>query len=107
MLHCTKPLVQKSQKSSPKNKPPVALIIGNAAAGSIAAILLNLALDLGSPTFVNALRGAQYGAVFIIVLVLSRSFPSLLDEELNRKIILLKLSGIVLVVNGVVLLAIQ
>jgi hypothetical protein len=115
LLVSASPMVRRSLHTSPappkrklhESKTHVGLIFSNAAVGSIAAILLNLALDLGSPTIVNALRGVQYAAVFVIVLLLSRALPNLLDEQLNRSIIVLKLSGIVLVANGVVLIALS
>lgn len=89
-----------------EEKVHVGWIIGNSALGGIAIIILNLAIDLGSPTFINALRGVQYAGVFVIALLLAKKYPKLLDEELTRATITQKIAGILLIINGVTLLAI-
>lgn len=95
-----------SGSETPRTSAQVYWIIGNSALGGIAVIILNLAIKLGSPTLVNALRGVQYAGVFLIALLLAQKYPGLLDEDLSKRSIILKLIGIVLIVCGVLLLAI-
>jgi len=98
----------KKTKSTKKvqHSKQVSFIFANSILGGVAVILLNYAISLGSPTLVNSLRGVQYAGIFIIALFLARIYPKLLDEDLSSRSILLKIVGIVLIINGVVLLAI-
>ena len=82
-------------------------IFGNSMLGGLAVILLNLAISLGSPTLVGALRGVQYAGIFIIAFILAGKYPNLLDEDLSRMSVLLKTLGIVLTINGIILLALS
>jgi drug/metabolite transporter (DMT)-like permease len=94
----------KSKKKT-KRSNQVSFIFANSILGGVAVILLNYAISLGSPTLVNALRGVQYAGIFAIALLLANKYPKLLDEDLSAKSIRLKLSGIVLIIIGVILLA--
>lgn len=79
-------------------------IFANSMLGGVAVILINLAISLGSPTLVNALRGVQYASIFLIVLLLGRNYPKLLDEDLSRRAILIKIAGILLTISGIMML---
>ena len=90
-----------------KNKPkrtPIGWLIFNSAIGSIGVLALNLAVKLGPASLVNALRGVQYAAIFIIALIFSRTVPQLLQEELSQSSINQKLLGIVIIGGGIILL---
>lgn len=94
----------KSKKKSSKSSLP--LIIFNTIIGGLAVIIFNLAIKLGNPALVNSLRGVQYAFVFVIALALAKNYPILLDEVLNKKVITIKIMGIILVINGIILLAV-
>jgi len=80
-------------------------VVGNKALGGIAFILLNLALVSGQVGLVNALQGIQYAFLFLLILILSSGFPRLLDEKINKKIIIQKVAAIILIGAGLVILA--
>lgn len=95
------------KKKKNQTSSQVKWIFANSILGGVAVMLLNLSIDLGSPTLVNALRGVQYAGVFLIALLLAKKLPKLLEEDLSRKSITLKLSGIALIIGGVVILAVS
>lgn len=94
----------KSKKLAKSNKQ-AKWIMFNALFGGLAIIILNLAIDLGSPSLVNALRGIQFAGIFVIAILLSKKHPKLLDEKLDSKSKKQKFTGIVLVVIGIFILA--
>lgn len=68
-------------------------------------VLVNLAYALTSPTIVNALQGIQYAFLFIASIVLARFKPGVLGENINRQQLLIKASGILMIILGTILLA--
>ncbi|MCH8748612.1 phage portal protein, partial [Patescibacteria group bacterium] len=72
------------------------------AAGAL--ILQNYAISLGSVTVVNALQGTQYLVLLILAVAVTRFAPRLFREELSRVVLWQKVSGIVLIGLGLVLL---
>jgi drug/metabolite transporter (DMT)-like permease len=68
-------------------------------------ILINLAYSLTSPTIVNALQGIQYAFLFIVTAVLTKIWPNILKEMLNRQQILIKTMGISFIILGTILIA--
>lgn len=66
-------------------------------------ILLDIALRLGHVSSVNALLGAQFVFIFIISLILGSRFPEVAETS-NPGILVRKLSGMALVVFGLILL---
>ncbi len=92
------------RKSSPnKNK---LLVIFNQGLGSIGFILQNYAVFLGSVALVNALQGAQYAFLLIISSILAIMSPRLLKETFSWRIVLQKLSAVLLIGCGLYFLAI-
>ncbi len=99
------PSTTNSKKTKrPVKRTPIAWILANSAVGSIGVLALNLAVKLGPASLVNALRGVQYAAIFIIALIFAKTFPKLLQEELTHQTIQQKLIGIVIIGGGIALL---
>ncbi len=96
--HKTKASQRKSKRT------PIGWIFANSAIGSIGVLALNLAVKLGPASLVNALRGVQYAAIFVIALIFAKTFPQLLQEELTHQTIRQKLLGIVIIGGGIALL---
>ena len=92
-------------KAKKDTKSQVVLIFINSMLGGVAVIILNAAIAQGSPTLVNSLRGVQYAAIFVIAVMLANKHPHLLDEELSKRSVIQKISGIMLVTIGVAILA--
>lgn len=55
--------------------------------------------------FVNVLEGTKYVFLLIFVTLLSLKFPEILKEQISKKILLQKISAILLIGGGLVLLA--
>lgn len=66
-------------------------------------IMLNWAISLGDVAIVNALQGAQYLFLFLIILLISARFPKVLNEQLGGGVFLQKLIGTVMVSLGLYL----
>jgi drug/metabolite transporter (DMT)-like permease len=74
--------------------------------GSVGVIILNLSLKLGPVSLVNAMKGLQYVGVFVIAILLARSHPKLLREELSAHTVTQKLLAIGVIGLGVGLLVV-
>lgn len=68
------------------------------AAGSF--IALNYSVKLGSATFVNAMQGIQFVFLLGLVILLSKKFPEVIEEELSREVLLQKILAIGLIICG-------
>lgn len=95
---------QRSQKRTVSAKPVIVAFFASKVLSTGAFILQNYAIDLGSVTVVNALQGTQYVFVLLLAMIISIRFPKLFREELHRVALVQKVSGIVLVSFGLVLL---
>lgn len=82
-----------------------AIFLGNQALGAAGGILLNIAVALGSATFVQALQGVQYAFLFLLVVILSKKFPHLLHERLTAAIVTQKVVAVMIIGAGLALLA--
>lgn len=79
-------------------------IIGQALAG-ISFLMVNYAISLGSVTLTNALQGLQYAFLFLLIIIISKKYPEILEEKLNAKIIFQKILAIVLISIGLIFIA--
>ena len=70
---------------------------------SAAFIMINWAISLGNVAIVNALQGAQYLFLFVIILLISNKFPKMLNEQLGGGVLLQKLIGTLMVCLGLYL----
>lgn len=96
-----------------KNNPPkkaAGIFLAKNAAGGIGALLLHLAISAartGGVAVINALQGAQFALVFIAAVVLTKKFPGVIKEKIDRNTMIVKLTGTGLIVAGIILLAIS
>lgn len=92
--------------NAPKKTKPANIVLyySSRATGTVAGFLQNFAISLGSVSIVNALQGVQFLFLLLLTTTLSVYFPKVLKEKVTPKIIALKLSAIVLITIGLVLL---
>ncbi len=67
-------------------------------------IMLNWSISLGNVALINSLQGIQYLFLFVIVLIISARFPSILKENLGGGILVQKIIGTLLVSLGLYML---
>jgi len=85
-----------TQKVSIKSK---GVFVFNKILAGVAFILLYYAISQGNVTIINALLGLQFLFVFLIALTLRNKLP-MLEERLERKDIIVKFTGILLILAG-------
>ena len=61
---------------------------------------------LGSVTVVNALQGTEFLFIFFIMMILSIFYPGFLKESFSMRAIIMKVTGIILISSGVIMLLI-
>jgi len=96
------------QKRISFKKKTMGIFIANQAAGGGASILQNWAISLAPLAYVaviNALQGIQYAFLLIFTTLISLKFPQLLKEEISKEIIFQKISAILLIGAGLVMLS--
>lgn len=71
--------------------------------GAVSFLLVAFAISLGPVTIINALQGVQYAVLFIIILLLAKKYPQLLDEPLRRPIVIQKTIAILILIAGLAL----
>jgi drug/metabolite transporter (DMT)-like permease len=81
------------------------LFVFNKALAGGAFILLNYAVFLGSATLVNAIQGTQFVFLLILAVILSKNYPRVLKEKLTRTILIQKISAIIIIGTGLLMLA--
>lgn len=90
-------------------KPKTAgIFLSNQAMAAGGFILQNWAIalvPLAFLPFINALEGTKYVFLLIFAILLSLKFPQILKEEISKKVLLQKISAILLIGGGLVLLA--
>ncbi len=102
-------LVSSTRKQILKNPLTISprlsfLYVINKGFSGLAFLILNYAIMLGSVTMVNALQGTQYAFIFLLALLFYFYKPKFLHESFSFKATLQKLTGIILISTGVVLL---
>jgi len=91
------------QKAAKQNKNVIFFLLVRLLA-ALAFILINWAISLGNVAMVNVLQGVQYLFLIILVLILSKKFPTIYKEELGRGVLLQKILGVILVSIGLYIL---
>ncbi len=74
--------------------------------GAIGSLLTSYAISLAQVTLVNALQVLQFTFLLLMVILLSKKFPHLLEEKLTKKVILEKVLAIFFIGLGLVFLSI-
>ncbi|MBI5022832.1 MAG: DMT family transporter [Candidatus Magasanikbacteria bacterium] len=90
-----------SEKTVQKAGP---LFLFGQVAGAASFLLINYAISISSVTIVNALQGLQYVFLLIMILILARLRPQVLEEKLRGVVLTQKISAIVLIGAGLYLL---
>lgn len=91
-------------------KKTAGIFLVNQAAGAGANILQSWGVALAPLIFVpfiNALQGVQYAFLLLFTILVSLKAPQLLKEEISRKTIIQKISAILLIIGGLVVLVIK
>lgn len=88
-----------------RSTPASAIFFFGQGAGAVGAFLTSYAISLANVAIINALQGLQFAFLLIMVIVLSRFYPHLLEEKMTKKIILEKVLAIVLIGIGLLQLA--
>jgi len=89
-------------------KLPVSLLFFfGQGSGALGSLFTNYAISLANVTLVNALQGLQYAFLLIMVIILGKRLPHLLEEKLTKKVITEKVLAIIFIGVGLVLLAIK
>ncbi len=86
------------------------IFIANQTAGGGATILQNWAISLAPLSYVaviNALQGVQYAFLLIFTTFISLKFPHLLKEKISKGILFQKISAILLIGAGLVMLSLK
>ncbi len=88
-------------------KQSTSLFIFGQVCGALSFILVNYAISISqSVAIINALRGLEYVFLLIIILVLSRKFPKILEEKMTKKVLIQKAAATALIIGGLVLILI-
>lgn len=94
-----------SKRTSRNNR---ILYFGNRTLAGIGALLVFYAIKLEShPAIIESINGVRYVIVFILALVLTRFFPSVLKEDMTWRKVLAKVSATLLIITGLAMLGIQ
>ena len=81
------------------------LFVANKTLAGFAFLMLNYAIAIGNVTLVNALEGVKYIFLLVLVFIISRFRPSILQEETTFLILLQKTTAITLIFLGILLLS--
>ena len=68
-------------------------------------LLQNYAIFLGSVALVNALQGVQYAFLLVLGGLISVFYPNLLKENISTKVVIQKLTAVLLISIGLYFLA--
>ena len=80
------------------------LIVANKAMSGVAFALLNYAIALGNVAIVNAMQGIQYVFLLILVVLFSKFYPKILNEEMGGGILAQKFIAIMLIGAGLLMI---
>ncbi|MDA1169470.1 MAG: EamA family transporter [bacterium] len=81
------------------------LFIFNKALAAGAFLLQTYAISLGSVSVVNALQGVQFAVVFLFSALFTVMLPNLFHEDMRQKVVVQKITGIILLSIGITLIA--
>jgi drug/metabolite transporter (DMT)-like permease len=79
------------------------IISANMALATIAVASYNFAIKIGSISLIQASENVQMIFVFVLALLFTHFFPTVLKEKFDRRALLQKISGMILIIIGVLL----
>ena len=85
----------------------ISIIIVDVCLGIAAGILGFKALGMGKVALVNALLNVRPAFVFIFSLGLSRFFPSVINDRLNKRTFLMKFIAVGIMTGGMVIISLS
>lgn len=85
-------------------KKAISVISLNQSFNVLAILLITIATAVGPVTLVNSLASIQPFFVFLFAVILSVFYPRILREEIGKSVVLLKLTAIILIFAGAVLI---
>ncbi len=86
------------------SKSSFSLFLANKVIGATGFILLNYSIKLGPVGIINAMKSIEQFFIFMIALFFTILFPNILKESFNKKNILEKIGGILLIGIGFIFL---
>lgn len=97
---------EKKVKEKKLNKKSGMIFLTGQIFGGLSFFLINYAFSLNSVTLVQAMQGFQYVILFLLIIILSKKFPKILEEKLTPIIITQKIIAIVFIGTGLFILTI-
>ena len=100
-------MIFEHKKSLPKKIRTI--FVAKSVAGGVGALLQHAAVStarIGEVSLVGALQGVQFALVFFIAVFLTRKFPGIVKEKIDKEAILVKSLGTGLIVAGIIILAV-
>lgn len=97
---------EKKSKEQKLSKKAGAIFLMGQIFGGLSFFLVNYAFSLNSVTLVQAMQGFQYVVLFLLIIILSKKFPKILEEKLTPIIITQKIIAIIFIVTGLFILTI-
>ena len=91
----------------PQRTQKIVIIAVDVCLGITAGILGFKALGIGPVSLVNALLNVRPAFVFIFSLVLSRFFPTVINDRLNKRTALIKFIAVALMTAGIVIISLS
>ncbi len=104
MFKSTRDLILEDIRT-PKPRSGKFTFLGNYSMGALAGFLQNYAFSLGSVSIVTAMGGIQFAFILILTYLLSRFFPSILKEDISTKVLVQKITAIVLIGIGLIMVS--
>jgi drug/metabolite transporter (DMT)-like permease len=95
------------QSFEARKTPASVLFFFGQGSGAIGSLLTSYAISLANVTLVNALQGLQFTFLLIMVIILGKKYPHLLEEKLTGRVLLEKVLAIFFIGVGLVVLAIK
>jgi len=103
LLHASSRSAILERRARPKGRY-LGLFFAGQLAGAGGFLTLQYAVSMASPTLVNALQGVQYGFLFLLTVLLGRTFPQL-RERLTRGIVTQKIIAFIVIAIGLAMLS--
>jgi drug/metabolite transporter (DMT)-like permease len=95
-------ILKPSRDSKKKSTSPFWPVLGQTL-GAIGFLFVHLAIKSGSAALVNALQAIQYALLVIAALILKKKAPTLLGENLTRKVLTYKIISLIIAGFGMAL----
>jgi uncharacterized membrane protein len=99
-----RPLIIRELKNMKQLRQSMTIMFFNEVVAAGAGLLSYLAIQQGPVALVSTILNTRPAFVFVFALALSRFFPQVLNERLNRNAALIKFAAVAMVVGGLALL---